>query len=113
MLLFFINYILADMVMLEDSPSDTLANIVDEVTFTCTASSLPSPTIITWYKDGSLLEPNSSNISSNAISNTTITSILYLADLKLADAGLYSCNATDPIDGKDSREFTLTIQSKL
>ena len=100
-----------EMVTLDDFPSDKVANIVDQVMFECTASSVPSPSI-SWYKDGSLLDSNVSNITTTIVSNRTVTSVLYFSDLRVTDAGLYSCNASDSVGGTDTREFTLTIQSK-
>ena len=90
-------------------PEDTTTNITEAVSFTCSASGIPLPDI-SWFKDGSPLDPGI-NITQST-NGTSLTSVLVLNDLVLSDAGQYSCNASHPISGTDSREFTFTVQSK-
>ena len=91
-------------------PMDTIADVSETVSFSCSASGVPLPDI-SWYKDGYLLDTSSNNITDSA-NETSVTSVLVLSDLILSDAGLYICNASHPVSGTDTREFTFTIQSK-
>ena len=99
-----------DKVRLTNYSSDKVVDVADEVMFSCTASGVPLP-VISWYKDGSLMDANISNITTSVVSSGTLTATLYLSNLRLVDAGVYSCNATDSVGGKDTRQFSLTLQS--
>ncbi len=87
---------------------DTTVNITDTVVFTCSASGIPVPTIV-WFKDGAPLDATA-NVTMN---ETATTSQLDLGALVLSDAGLYSCNASNPVSDSEVRQFTLTLQSEL
>ncbi len=94
-----------------ESPPDTVADISDQVTFNCSASGVPLPTI-SWYRDGSPLDPANFNISETTIGMDSVSSVLILGSLVLSDAGTYSCNASNEVSGTDTRQFTFTIESK-
>ncbi|XP_014111826.1 PREDICTED: hemicentin-2 [Pseudopodoces humilis] len=66
----------------------------------CVVTGVPMPTV-TWEKDGQLLA-RPSLVSGNE-------SILHIESIEVADAGLYTCLATNPA-GEDSRSFHLSIQ---
>ena len=100
----------ADKVRLTNYSSDKVAHITGDVMFSCTASGVPLPAI-SWYKDGSLLDTNISNITTIVVDNSTLTATLYLSNLTLVDAGVYICNATDSVGGTETRQFSLTLQS--
>lgn len=89
---------------------DTTVNITESVTFLCSASGIPLPTI-TWLKDGSPVDLSVAgvDVSSNG---TIVTSVLDLGVLMLSDAGLYSCNASHSASEAVAVDFTLTLQSK-
>ena len=89
---------------------DTIADVSETVSFTCSASGIPLPDI-SWYRNGYLLNTSSDNITETA-NMTSVTSVLVLSDLILSDAGQYICNASHPDSGTETREFTFTIQSK-
>ena len=106
----FMFYCLAEGTMFLDFPMDTTANITDTILLTCSASGIPLPDI-SWYKDGSPLDP-SADITESTDGVTMKTSILTLDNLVLTDAGVYSCNASHQNSGTDTRNFTFAVQSK-
>ncbi len=90
---------------------DTVVNITESVIFTCSARGVPLPAI-SWYRNGSTLDPAAFNISQTTNGTYSVSSVLFLASLVLSDAGTYSCNASHDISGSDARQFTFTVQSK-
>ena len=95
---------------------------VDEtetVTFECSATGIPAPTI-TWFRNGT--ELSESRITFNDPSSMSytrddnqivwrVTRTLDLANTVDADSGTYTCNATNSA-GSDGRPFELIVQSK-
>jgi hypothetical protein len=61
------------------------------VTFTCNASSNPSPTLA-WFKDGIAINQNDTNIllSENK-------QIITIGKVERTDAGVYVCSATNSV----------------
>ncbi len=98
--------------MFHDYPMDNISNVGEDISFTCSAYGIPTPTI-TWYRNGILL--NATNITTETPDNGELpslqTSVLYLEDVQLAEDGGYSCVIFNSLNDSDSREFTLTVQS--
>lgn len=93
-----------------DYPEDMVADISESsVSFNCSASGVPLPDI-SWFKDGSLLDPNTNNIT-HTTTDASISSVLEISPLLLSDAGVYICNASG-YDDTAAREFTFTLESK-
>ena len=109
--MFFIEYIFTENTSLFEFPMDTVADISETVSFTCSASGIPLPDI-SWYKDGIPLDSLTDNITESRNGTVSISSVLVLSDLILSDAGVYSCNASHSDSGTDIREFSLTLQSR-
>ena len=97
--------------MIFESPMDTVANISDSVSFTCSASGIPLPSI-SWFKDDLPLDPDSVNITVTTNGTFSVSSVLTLDSLQLSDAGVYSCNASHETSGTAISQFTFTVQSK-
>ena len=97
----------SDDVAIQSAPMDTTVTITDTVLFLCSASGIPVPTIA-WYRNGSLLNSSSASVTYNG---TEVTSVLDLGMLQVADAGVYTCNASSST-GSTTRDFTLTLQSE-
>ena len=93
-------------------PVDRTADISETVSFVCSASGIPLPDI-SWYKDGSLLDNVTNNITETFNGTSSITSVLMLDNLVLSSAGEYSCNASNDFNGSDSRTFTFAVESEL
>ena len=77
---------------IEIHPVDTIGELYQSVSLTCTASGNPVPNII-WYKDYISIPKTNSN-----------TSVLLLPELNLNDRGFYHCEAKSIINGKNESE---------
>ncbi|XP_074968536.1 hemicentin-2 [Phalacrocorax aristotelis] len=84
-------------------PTEMSIAVGTPLELTCVVTGVPMPTV-TWEKDGRLLA-GSWLVSGNE-------STLYIKTTKTADAGLYTCLATNPA-GEDSRSFHVSIQAPL
>ena len=96
-------------------------NATETVTFKCSATGIPAPTI-TWLSDGMIL--NNSRVTirmTNVVSYSRssdgqtvwrVTRTLELANTVDADSGTYTCNATNSA-GSAEEQFELIVQSKL
>ena len=77
---------------IEIHPVDTIGELYQSVSLTCTASGNPIPNII-WYKDNMPIPYTNSN-----------TSVLLFPELNLNDRGFYHCEAKSIINGKNESE---------
>ena len=83
--------------VITEGPVNTSAMINDNVTFTCTATGIPLPTI-TWMDEND----NSVLVGSDMIiDNTTIRSTLTLSNLQAEDFDNYTCTATNMFGSDD------------
>ena len=98
----------------------------DTVTFECSATGIPPPTI-TWLRNG--MELNDTTNSRVTVDNSTemdftrdndgetvskVTRTLNLVNTTDGDSGMYTCMATNDADpGDNMMDFELIIQSKL
>ena len=102
--------------MFYDVPMNhTVANIGENIDFTCSAFGTPMPDI-TWYKDGVLLNTRTANITTETTTTiggppSLLISLLVLEDLQLADNGEYGCHISNCVNDSDTRTFTLAVQS--
>ena len=95
-------------------------NETETVTFSCSASGVPAPTI-TWSRNGE--ELNGSRVTVDDPSSMSFTRIddaedillvtrtLQLANTEDVDSGTYMCSATNSA-GNDGEQFELIVQSK-
>ena len=99
-------------------PNDTITNVGDSLTFICTASGVPAPTI-SWYKDMELLLAGEVNITEVVVVNASsyyTVSMLYLCDVQFPDTGMYSCTGSNIIEEgleEDTRFFVLEAQGEI
>ena len=77
---------------IEIHPVDTIGELYQSVSLTCTASGNPIPNII-WYKDNMPIPYTNSN-----------TSVLLFPELNLNDRGFYHCEAKSIINGKNESD---------
>ena len=98
-------------------------NETDTVTFECSATGIPPPTI-TWLRNGK--ELNDTTNSRVTVGDSTemdftrdndgetvsvVTHTLNLVNTTDGDSGMYSCMATNDADpGTDTEEFELIVQ---
>ena len=99
---------------------DYTVNETEAVTFECSATGIPPPTI-TWYRDGVLLSGNRVTLSNPTVMSFTrmddeivqiVTRTLILENTNDGDSGNYTCNATNTA-GEDLEEFELVVQSEF
>ena len=76
-------------------PIDTPAMIGDNITFTCTATGIPLPTITWMDQDGNIVGTTSDMV----INDTTIQSTLTLINLQVDDFRNYICLANNTFNG--------------
>ena len=79
---------------IEIHPVDTIGELYQPVSITCTASGNPIPNII-WYKDNISIPNTNSN-----------TSVLIFNELNLNDRGFYHCEAKSIINGKNESDVS-------
>ena len=82
---------------IEIHPVDTIGELYQSVSLTCTASGNPIPNII-WYKDNMPIPNTNSN-----------TSVLLFPELNLNDRGFYHCEAKSIINGKNESDSSHRI----
>ena len=108
------------MIQPESGLRDYTVNETEAVTFECSATGIPPPTI-TWYRDGVLLSGDRVTLSNPTVMNFTrmddeivqvVTRMLTLANTDNCESGRYICGATNTA-GEDLEEFELVIQSEF
>ena len=82
---------------IEIHPVDTIGELYQSVSLTCTASGNPIPNII-WYKDNISIPITNSN-----------TSVLLFPELNLDDRGFYHCKAESIINGENISKKSHTV----
>ena len=87
--------------IIEISPNQTVL-AGDNVSFVCTANGNPPP-IVQWMKDGLVYGSNGSSFP--------VTSTLDLESVAPADAGAYTCEASNDI-GSSKLQSTLVVQGQ-
>ena len=93
-----------------DFPTDITVDIAQNISFTCSATGIPLPDV-SWFKDGSPLDPNIYDITVNRMSSI-VSSVLVLESLVMSSAGEYSCVASHVLTSTHSRQFNFTVESK-
>ena len=107
----------------EDGQMNYTVNETDTVTFECSATGIPSPTI-TWLRNG--MELNDTTDSRVAVSDPTemdfsrdndgeivsmVTRTLNLINTTDGDSGIYTCMTTNDADrGRNTTDFELIVQ---
>ena len=95
---------LADMMVVETEG--------DMVTFTCTATGVPTPSF-TWYPpdDGRIIV-NTYPVVTDSDGFISVTSTLTISSLLRTDTGTYTCTASNAVMGSNmmmSRTFNITV----
>ena len=93
--------------------TDLFVNETNPITFSCQVTGEPVP-FISWYFKGvtmNVSDASKYNIS-NTLSETTVTSLLMITNVKSSDAGTYACQAENII-GIDRSSGVLTVNSKF
>lgn len=85
------------------TPSIQQLSLWQDVQFVCVVEGFPRPEMV-WLKDGEPL-PNIRRVM-------VLDEALSLRDVRVTDAGLYQCIASNPL-GQDTRQFTLSITCQL
>ena len=108
------------MIQPESGLSDYTVNETKAVTFECSATGIPPPTI-TWYRDGVLLSGNRVTLSNQTLMDFTrmdnenvqiATRMLTLENTDNCESGRYTCSATNTA-GEDLEQFELVVQSEF
>ena len=105
-----------------DSFAGYVVNVTDPVTFVCTATGIPSPTI-QWFRDGVLLSSGVvlSEPSQTMVPATMGTGMIYQVERTLplnttaSDTDTYTCEASNVnvVQSTATQNFTLFVQGKL
>ena len=82
---------------IEVHPVDTIGELYQSASLTCTASGNPTPNIV-WYKDGVAI----SNVNS-------VPSVLFFNELNLADRGFYHCEAKNIINEQNEIDISVDV----
>ena len=93
-----------------ESPVDSTANITQTtIPFICSAHGIPPPDI-SWFKDGSLLDPSTYDITDTVNRTSSVTnSVLVLNSLVVSSAGEYVCNASNDFSVATA-SFSFTVE---
>ena len=105
--------------------ADNGVYIVNEtfpVTFTCTATGIPPPTI-EWRRNSDLILADTDSGGRFQLTNRTInmtrgvvsvvTRMLTISNTMDTDNGTYTCEADDAVGGMDQEDFELYVQGML
>ena len=92
-----------------------VTNETNPVTFQCTTTGIPTPSI-TWYRDGAILLPSKDSRITNFSKQLMLFSGLYQVTQSLTintttdhDSGNYSCVANNTVSS-DTATFELKVQ---
>ena len=115
----FLPTVIPEIIFPNDSSPGYIVNVTDPVTFVCTATGIPPPTI-RWFRDGVLL---SSRVVLSEPSQTTVpapmgTGMIYQVERTLtfvttdSDADTYTCEASNMnvVQSATAQNFTLFVQ---
>lgn len=96
-------------VVITDGPVGVILVVGVNVSLQCTASGIPLP-IITWLKNGQLVQADSrvsilAEVTNDTPNEKIIVSSLVFQDLQLSDAAGYQCKANNT--GVDNVDFTV------
>ena len=95
-----------------------IVNETFSVTFNCSATGIPPPTI-QWLRGISLLEgnrllPGNATVSETPGEVSMVTCMLTINNAMETDNGTYTCVANnDAMGGEDEEQFELYVQSKI
>ena len=114
--------VIPEIIFPNDSFTGYVVNVTDPVTFVCTATGIPPPTI-QWFRDGVLL---SSGVMLSEPSQTMVpapmgTGTIYQVERTLtfnttgSDTGTYTCEASNinVVQPTTAQNFTLFVQGRL
>ena len=103
-----------------DSFTGYVVNVTDPVTFECTATGIPPPTI-QWFRDGVLLSSGVMLSEPSQMMISTATGIIYQVERTLTfnttanDTDTYTCEASNinVVQSTAAQNFTLFVQGRL
>ena len=114
--------VIPEIIFPNDSFTGYIVNVTDPVTFVCTATGIPPPTI-QWFRDGVLL---SSGVVLNEPSQTMVpatmgTGMIYQVERTVtfntaaSDTDTYTCEASNMnvVHPTTAQNFTLFVQGRL
>lgn len=104
-------YLHADPVHITTPLADT-AVTEDEggvVTFTCTASGVPAPSITWSPAPGGRAATSSNHVVTDSDGFISVSSTLTISNLMRSDAGHYTCIASNAETGPEIRVFTIRV----
>ena len=111
--------VIPEIIFPNESFTGYVVNITDPVTFVCTASGIPPPTI-QWFRDGVLLSSGVTLSGPSQMMISTVTGMIYQVERTLTfntttnDTGTYVCEASNinEVQPTATQNFTLFVQGK-
>ena len=116
--------VIPEIIFPNDSFAGYIVNVTDPVTFVCTATGIPPPTI-QWFRDGVLLSSRvvliMSEPSQTLVPATMGTGMIYQVERTLtfnttdSDTDTYTCEASNinMVQPTAAQNFTLFVQGRL
>ena len=92
-------------------PTNTTITPGTDVTIYCPSSGIDTPSI-EWFRDGVIVVSGGRfTISTTTLPGAVITSVLSIDDFRSADAGTYTCTATNIVGSDDGNTTLIAIES--
>ena len=118
----FFHTVIPEIIFPNNSFTGYVVNVTDPVTFVCTATGIPPPTI-QWFRDGVLLSSDVmlSEPSQTLVPATMGTGMIYQVERTLtfnttaSDTDTYTCEASNVnvVQPTVAQNFTLFVQGRL
>ena len=111
--------VIPEIIFPNESFTGYVVSVTDPVTFECTATGIPPPTI-QWFRDGVLLSSRVMLSEPSQMMISTVTGIIYQVKRILTfntttnDTGTYTCEASNinVVQPTATQNFTLFVQGK-
>ena len=87
--------------------SNRTVNDGTDVSFSCRADAVPSPTTYNWFKNGETIPSGSSGGFVNSGQELTVTNV------EKGSAGRYSCSSTNVVGTGEERSTFLSVNCEL
>lgn len=77
--------------MMEELSNDKITQFYGEtVSMTCRATGKPLP-VVTWFRNGGIITQSNIDVTTTAVDNSTVESVITISNIAPTDDGYYEC----------------------
>ena len=86
-----IYFIFSEPIMMEVLSSNKVTQFYGEkVSITCRATGKPLP-VVTWFRNGGIITQSNIDVTTTAVDNSTVESVITISNITPTDDGYYEC----------------------